>query len=349
MGFGRKLGRAAIWPVRRLLDPRFADVNRRIGSATQEIAATRTDVGSLTDNFDQLVGGYAATSVESMTFVGRRLRELEASVDAMGEDLRSGLQAVAENQDARHYVARLEQQAQASVDELQATVAVLINYANSHRGFAAQRSLWLNPPLTVEHLEGDVRLGQINERIVEVPYALAAMRSVEPGAAVLDFGAVESTLSLSLASLGYRVTALDLRQYPFAHPLLESVAAPLEEWEPGRRRYDAVLCVSTVEHVGLGWYGESRGAGDGDRRAMQRLLALTKPGGLLVLTVPYGSAGVDDVQRRYDRAGLDALVEGWEETDRRIVERVDDVTWQPVDESDGHAVALLTARAPQAA
>jgi hypothetical protein len=81
---------------------------------------------------------------------------------------------------------------------------------------------------------------------------------------------------------------------------------------------------------------------------MRRLLDLTRPGGLLVLTVPYGRPGVDDVQRRYDRAGLDALLDGWVETDRRIVERIDDVSWERVEESDRHAVALVMARAPEA-
>jgi SAM-dependent methyltransferase len=340
----RRLGRALLWPIRRVLDPRFADVNRRLTSATQEIEATRTDVGSLTGNFDQLVGGYTATNVEAMTFLGRQLRQLEASVD----EVQSALHEVAHNQDLQHYVSRLERLAGADVTDLDGAAALLINFANSHRGFAAQRNLWLNPPLTVEHLAGDVRLGNVNERIVELPYALSAMRTIAPGASILDFGAAESTLSLSLASLGYLVTALDLREYPFSHPLLESVASPLEQWETGARQFDAVLCVSTVEHVGLGWYGGSRGDEDGDLRAMRRLLELTRPGGLLVLTVPYGRPGVDDVQRRYDRRGLDALLDGWDETDRRIVERIDGVTWKPAEDSDGHAVALVTARAPEA-
>jgi len=340
----RRLGRALLWPVRRVLDPRFADVNRRLASATQEIAATRTDVGSLTGNVDKLVGGYTATNVEAMTFLGQQLRQLEASVD----DVQNALQAVAHNHDLQHYVSRLERLARADVTDLDGAAALLINFANSHRGFAAQRNLWLNPPLTVEHVAGDVRLGNVNERIVELPYALSAVRALEPGASVLDFGAAESTLSLSLASLGYHVTALDLRKYPFSHPLLESVVSPLEQWETGAHQFDAVLCVSTVEHVGLGWYGESRGPEDGDVRAMRRLLELTRPGGLLVLTVPYGEPGVDDVQRRYDRAGIDTLLDGWDETDRRIVERADEVTWKPVEDSDGHAVALMTARAPEA-
>jgi 2-polyprenyl-3-methyl-5-hydroxy-6-metoxy-1,4-benzoquinol methylase len=161
---------------------------------------------------------------------------------------------------------------------------------------------------------------------------------------VLDFGSAESTVSLSLASMGFEVTALDMRRYPFAHPNLQSVAAAIEGWDAEPASYDAAFCISTVEHVGLGWYGDPDGADDGDHRALERIGGWLRPGGLLVLTVPYGAPGVDAVQRRYDRAALDALLHGWDVVERRIVEQVDDVTWQPVEESDGHAVALVVAR-----
>jgi hypothetical protein len=341
MAVARTLGRAALWPVRRLLDPRFADVNRRLHAARQEISTTTAAVGELSSDVNQIVGGYAATSVESLTFLGSQLRGLETTVASLAENVGS----LAEG----NFATRMQGMVDRGVEALDEPVSKLINHAEGHEGFAAQRELWLNPPLTLEHLEGDVRLGQVNERIVEVPYALRAMNDVAPGSAVLDFGCAESSVSLSLASLGYRVTALDLRPYPFAHPNLDAVTSPLEQWNPGDRRYAAVLVISTVEHVGLGWYGEQRGASDGDVRAMRRLLELSEPGALLVLTVPYGGPSVDALQRRYDRVGLDALLEGWTETDRAIVEQVDDHTWQPVEESDGHAVALVTARAPQRA
>jgi hypothetical protein len=341
MAVARTVGRAALWPVRRLLDPRFADLNRRLHAARQEISTTTAAVEEVSSDVNAIVGGYAATSLESLTYLGRRLAELENTVAALGQ----AVDSLAEEQ----FATRIEGMVARGVDALDGPVAKLINHAEGHEGFAAQRELWLNPPLTLEHLEGDVRLGQVNERIVEVPFALRAMNDVAPGSAVLDFGCAESSVSLSLASLGYRVTGLDLRPYPFAHPNLDAVASPLEQWDAGDRRYAAVLVISTVEHVGLGWYGEGRRASDGDVRAMRRLLELSEPGALLVLTVPYGRPSVDALQRRYDRAGLDALLEGWTETDRAIVEQVDAHTWQPVEESEGHAVALVTALAPQRA
>jgi hypothetical protein len=66
-----------------------------------------------------------------------------------------------------------------------------------------------------------------------------------------------------------------------------------------------------------------------------------------VLTVPYGRAEVDAFQRRYDRAGLEELLEGWTIQEQMIIEQVDERTWVPVEESGGHAAAMLVLRPAQ--
>jgi 2-polyprenyl-3-methyl-5-hydroxy-6-metoxy-1,4-benzoquinol methylase len=247
--------------------------------------------------------------------------------------------------DGRAVRERLARLSDGRLEDLDTAAADVLNYAGSHRGYAAQRELWFNPPLVIAYGEKDVRLSNVNERIVEVPFALRALGDVPVGSRVLDFGSSESWVALSLASMGYQVTALDLREYPFSHPNLTSVASPIETWSVQPDSYDAVLCISTLEHVGLGWYGDPDDAEAGDV-ALRRLSELLRAGGLLVLTVPYGTAEVTDVQRRYDRAQLDALLAGWEVLERVIVEQRDDVTWQPVPQSTKNAVALVVARNP---
>lgn len=348
MGLARRVGKGVAWPVRRLLDPRFQDVVRRLVDTRQAVhdegMATRVAVGSLTENVDQVVGAYAASSTETLSYLGSELRGFEGSIEQLAErvaDLAGATEQVV-------YTERLDRLArEGRVADLDGAAAELINFAASHRGFAAQAELWLNPPLTVAHSAGDVRLGQVNERIVEVPFAMRALGRVPVGSRVLDFGSSESTLALSLATMGYRVTALDLRPYPFEHPNLRSVASPLEAWDAPPGGFDAVLCVSTVEHVGLGWYGEDGSRENGDALAMRRLRELLAPGGICVLTVPYGAWSVDDVQRRYDAAHLDSLVDGWEVLERMVVEQRDDQTWLPVPDSESRtAAAMLVLQAP---
>lgn len=187
----------------------------------------------------------------------------------------------------------------------------LLNYATGHQGFAAQADLWFNPPLSLAYTADDVVLADVNERIGEIPFVFRSLSSLPSGARILDVGAAESTVSLSLASLGYRVTALDPRGYSLAHPNLKVSRNGLEDL-PANDRYDAVVCLSTIEHLGIGSYALEKGA-DLDIVALRRAREVLEPKGLLVLTTPCAStARVDALQRVYDGAGLQRLLEGWE-------------------------------------
>lgn len=200
---------------------------------------------------------------------------------------------------------------QGSADDLDIGAATLLNYSESHRGFRSQAGLWFNPPDIVEYDKGRVSLSAITERSVEIPYVLSAVTSrKKAGATVLDVGCSESLVPLEFASLGYSVTGIDLREYPLHHPNLTTFATPLEDWETDET-FDVVVCLSSIEHFGLGTYGEKAVDERLDHRAMQILLDRIEPDGLLVLTIPFGETEVTPVQRMYDRHDLDALLQGW--------------------------------------
>lgn len=200
---------------------------------------------------------------------------------------------------------------QGSADDLDIGAATLLNYSESHRGFRSQAGLWFNPPDIVAYDKGRVSLSAITERSVEIPYVLSAVTSrKKAGATVLDVGCSESLVPLEFASLGYSVTGIDLREYPLHHPNLTTLATPLEDWETDET-FDVVVCLSSIEHFGLGTYGEKAVDERLDHRAMQILLDRIEPDGLLVLTIPFGETEVTPVQRMYDRHDLDALLQGW--------------------------------------
>ena len=58
----------------------------------------------------------------------------------------------------------------------------------------------------------------VNERIIEVPFVL---QRLPKSGRILDVGCSNSALSLQLACMGYQVTAIDVRHYPFSHPNLK--------------------------------------------------------------------------------------------------------------------------------
>lgn len=314
------MARGLLWPLRRFFDPRFQGIAEQINVKHEDVVSrldsSLAEIGALRHESRQR----HAESID----LARALAELIREADRFREAMRTG-----------------------SVHDVDEEVARLLNYAATHRGFAAQRSLWFNPPLALRYSKGDVVLGETNERILEVPYVFRALAEVEPGAEILDVGATESPLAFSLASLAYRVTALDIRPYPLSHPSLQTVVASILDWDYGGD-FDAVVCLSTIEHIGLGGYGEPSAETGSDLLAMQRMRELTKPGGLLVLTCPVGPASVDDFQRTYDEAGLRALLDGWEVEDLTLARRQDPTTWVLAEDGfgtfEGTGVALVTAR-----
>ena len=229
--------------------------------------------------------------------------------------------------------------------------ADFLNWASGHTGPAAQAGMWFNPPVTVFHHDGTVRPGDVNERIVEVPWVMGLATTLAPGSLVLDFGATESTVSLSLASLGLDVIAADLRPYPLTHPRIRSLTGPIEQWEGPERPLDAVFCVSALEHVGLGAYDETPTEDASlDRQIVERFAAWLRPGGEIAFTAPYGRWSVDELQRVYDQAHLDELFAGWTVTQRAICVQTANDRWERVEDepdwSEGQRGVVLLRATP---
>ena len=231
------------------------------------------------------------------------------------------------------------------LEQLDAPRAAYLNWATGPDGYAAQAGLWFNPPVPVHHAPGAVEPLLVNERIVEQPFVFGALAGVERPSRILDVGGAESTVGLSLATLGHRVTVVDPRPHPLGHPNLTHAACRLDELEPPPERFDAAVALSAVEHFGLQHYGLDWRDPRADLAALATLRELVAPGGLLVLTVPFAEqATVDGFQRVYDEAGLRELLAGWDVRTSLRVGRVDRLTWELGRPSqERHGVALVTA------
>ena len=222
---------------------------------------------------------------------------------------------------------------------LSAPVAAALNWADGPEGYAAQAGLWFNPPVPLEHREDGVGVLLVNERIVEQPWVFAQV-GLAPRR-ILDVGGAESTVALSLATLGHQVTVVDPRGYPVEHPNLTVCAERLEEHAG---RYDIAIALSAVEHFGLGHYAGAEGSRD-DHAALAQLRGLA---GRLLLTVPFAAeASVDAFQRVYDLAGLEALLASWWVEERTAAWRTERTRWElgVCEEPRGErGVALVAAR-----
>lgn len=327
------MARGASAPFRRYFSPRFESLQARLDVALDELAVARKEIVraenelmARTDRLSDVLTHDIEISTDTAKVMGTYLAQILAATETLGPE-------------------QMKRLAKGEVADLDEGIAAVLSYAETSFGFASQRGLYFNPPVWIGYEPGNVRVLGVNERIAEVPYVFAAVGRLEPGSKVLDVGAAESLVSLSLASLGFDVTAVDPRPYPLRHPRLRVVVGGVEELETDEH-FDGVVCLSTVEHIGLPAYGGTTSNSDGDRVAMRRIRDVTKPDGLLVLTVPYGRAAVDDFQRVYDAASLAGLLDGWEVVDQTVLRRIDDVTWVVTDGdvADGEATALVTAR-----
>ncbi|MFC1756624.1 class I SAM-dependent methyltransferase [Patescibacteria group bacterium] len=133
-----------------------------------------------------------------------------------------------------------------------------------------------------------------NERVVENTFVLANIPELP--AKILDFGVTSSWLSIRLASLGYKITGLDMRPYEFSHPNIKLIRGDLFETSLPKEEYDAILVVSTLEHV------------DADERALQILSESLKIGGKLFITVPFGQEAILPSHRVYSKKRLEKIV-----------------------------------------
>eukprot|EP00937_MAST-01D_sp_MAST-1D-sp2_P002807 g2807.t1 len=140
------------------------------------------------------------------------------------------------------------------------------------------------------------------------------------GQRVLVFGSMEPWYeSLALAAGAANVTVVEYNRLTYAHDRIRTltVAQAVRGLRPGS--FDTALSISSFDHDGLGRYGDPL-APDGDVAAMRRARELLRPGGALLLTVPVGpDVVVWNLHRRYGRARLPMLLEGWDE---RVEERV---------------------------
>lgn len=363
----RKAARTVAWPVRRLLDPRFRGLSRQIDQKqldlfdrldqlrseslrlNHEQTAGQTRLAALLEQESAASYGLSSALTELHELVKAEKELVEETTTVLG----SALAGVRSNTDEIATVLEaLSARAGgllvgATVEQLDGVNARLLDYAESPSGFAAQRSLWFNPPIALRYAAGSVEVAGVNERIAEVPFVYRALSRVPPGASILDVGATESIVSPSLASLGYSVTAIDPRPYPLRHPNLEVVVGEIQSWSAART-FDAIVCLSTIEHIGLGAYGDRRASGRPDVEAMARLRQLSRPGTVLVFTTRFGRASTSWLERTYDSQAIEELLAGWEIEESVVVRRHDGTTWAPeaapASARDGESVIMIAAR-----
>lgn len=298
---------------------------------------------------ERTTGGVQRTARRVLGWPARRLvdRRLAWLIDSLGRletEVRYATEALGETLLDRR-LARLAADGEQAVP---GDTARFLNWAEGPDGPAARAGLWFNYPVAAGYSERAVDVLVVNERIVEQPYVFAAAAGLGRPARILDVGGSESTVALSLACLGHEVHVVDPRGYRLEHPLLHAHAMRLDELSTDLR-FDAAVALSSIEHFGLGSYGQALQPERLDHAALRDIHERLAPGGLLVLTVPCAEkSSQDDFERIYSFADLHHMLgHRWEVIDLSVAWQSDVRTWiwgTPDNPVGQRGVAMVTAR-----
>lgn len=156
---------------------------------------------------------------------------------------------------------------------------------------------------------------------------------------ILDVGSSGSALPTILAALGNHVVCIDVREWPVTWPNLEFVKSDLLESNIPLESFDVITCVSTIEHFGLGRYGDKEDV-DGDIKGMDMLRNYLKPKGRIILTAPFGRPTIAfPAHRIYGSSRLLKLTSGFRILDKKFFGPIDrPAAFRPCTEEEAYSV-----------
>ena len=179
-------------------------------------------------------------------------------------------------------------------------------------------------PWQVKYLCGKAGIGGMDisiDRHFEYAFVVSRLNDKKRGMLV-DIGGAGSLLSPILAALGYDVVGYDLHSWNFVFPQYEHYVGDAGHMHFEDSTVDICVSISCIEHVGANRYGtDSR---ESDRVLLEEIMRILKPGGMLIMSVPYGVSRNLPSHRVYDEQRIKELTTGFIEHYREIYVPVPD-------------------------
>jgi SAM-dependent methyltransferase len=153
------------------------------------------------------------------------------------------------------------------------------------------------------------------DRHFEYAFVIGRLKDLKKGVLV-DIGGARSLLPPMLAALGYRVIGYDLSPWSLEYPNYEHRLGDACNMTFGDNSIDVCVSISCIEHVGGKRYASDDKSAD--RGIMEEVLRILKPGGIFIISVPFGEAREYFAHRVYDDDKINKLIDGFVEMDREI-------------------------------
>lgn len=171
------------------------------------------------------------------------------------------------------------------------------------------------------------------ERLIEYPFIHENIPFGGGSKKILDVGSGNSILPFELASKGYEVYAIDSKRGFYKilhHSNFTFVQGDIRKTDFPDNFFDIVTAVSSIEHIGLGSSNIDLGK---DKKATKEIARILKPGGMFLITVPFGKRGLYPSKdcpswRVYDLPALNKLLPPLEIKTMRFA-LLNGVSWKP--------------------
>jgi SAM-dependent methyltransferase len=191
-------------------------------------------------------------------------------------------------------------------------------------------------------VEASGKVAAPDGHIVEYPFVISKLNSGKKGK-VLDIGCTAGTncVPAILASLGWDVYGIDLREFKFRHPNFRFVLGDITRTPFPNNYFDYVYEISSLEHVGRsGRYGISTEDIDGDLKAVNEITRILRPGGKLIVIEAYGRSEkiIKRIGRIYNRNRLKRMFSSYEVLDEVFFTNAGDGYWKSIPEKTAQEI-----------
>lgn len=149
------------------------------------------------------------------------------------------------------------------------------------------------------------------ERAVEIPWLFKNLKE----GSVLDIGSNESSYITRLVNEGRNITQLDIRPLNNVANTRKVVGDIRKKAIKDLGKFDNVLLISTLEHIGLKAYDSEADWKDSPAleqlRTFRHCMDFLKEGGRILLTVPYGKYENAGWVLTYDKDMIEEIKKRW--------------------------------------
>ena len=161
----------------------------------------------------------------------------------------------------------------------------------------------------------------LDGRTIEYGFVISRLARLPVGK-LLDVGCVArvNPVVSTMCELGWKVYGIDIRDYKYTHPNFKFIRGDITEQLLRDDFFDAIIAISTLEHIGIkGRYGIKKGEEGKDLFTVGEIRKYLKPGGTLIITLPYNEASkTTKLGRIYTPSMVDRLVKNWVIRSRRV-------------------------------